>query len=300
MSRKSPPKPQITHALGWRLLRHPVTSMSVAVVLLVAFTDACWQEFRDQIVDNRSLVLTADTVEINSPPNFFPASVVDQMKREFAANRPWLINPQLLDQVVAHATTFPCVHTVEAAEKTAKGIKLQLQYRLPVAKLELMPQKFWVIDQTGTVLVADVDDGSAASRNINLDGLLRVELRNLNRYSSKQPGENWQDELVSQAAAISHQIQQQWQPWKIFQLVSFCDPQQSPSEHWPWELWTRNGSKIIWSNSIANDPVPPAQKIDSIANWIRQNGPLSQIPLDQALDVRDGTAQLIPWHRPIR
>ncbi len=300
MSRKSPAKTPITYSLGWRLLRHPVTTMSVALVLLIALTDACWQEFREEIVDGRKLVLTADAVQINPPTDFFPASVVEDIKRQISANEPWLITPQLLTQTVAHVESFPSVQSVESAHKTASGIKLQVRYRQPVAKLELAPQRFWVIDQTGTVLVADVTDANSINKNLNLDSLLRVELRDLSGYSDKQPGEAWQDDLVVQSAAICHQLKPYWQSWKIFQLVSFCHPQQSPSEQLPWELWTRNGSKIIWSNSLATDNVPAIQKIDSITQWIGQNGPLSQIPLDQALDVRDGKAQLIQWHRPIR
>lgn len=274
--------------------------MSIAVGTLVVGTDACWQEFREDVVKQRQLLLTPERVTLNSPPTFYPTRFVQDLQQQIADGNPSLLDPQLLKQVVTTVEKHPSVHTVASATKNSQGVQLEIDYRVPVAMLEIVSNRFWIIDQTGTILAADVTAEVAPQRNLNLESILRVELPGLRRFLDQRPGQLWQDEVILQAAKISQQIRDRWPSWGVYQLVCFCPPEQSPHEQAPWELWTRNGAKVIWANSAHDDGIPWMTKAEALTRWIAENGPLSQVPLDQAIDLRDGSPKLIPWHRPIR
>lgn len=288
------------------LLLHPATLFVGLNVFIAATAMYCWDKYQDKIVDQDALVLTADKIVINTPPVWTKTNLKEAIL-ESSGKPKSLFDSDLINDAVTTLKTVGWIENVHRLEKSAEGLSVELSYREPVALVELHEKTVpgWKkndqlipVDRHGVVMPENlvVDDGSRP----------KIYVYHYDRESGKIPDHMkkilrwaiWPDERVTQAAAISNLLVQDWKALGLSRIISFKMIELANDHSQSFELWTdegRNAATVIWGNAPGFEVAGEAtalQKLVALRAYIQANGPLNKLS-ERKIDLKSGQAQLV-------
>ncbi len=272
-----------------KILLHPATLFVGCVILVVVGSVSLWEQNSERFLSSHKYNLTPDRIVVEGERADLTNQLKDKIVSSLAGTNAHTLDFQLVSNVAAIAESQPYVQAA-FVKKSVSGLNIRASFRQPVAIVELRTQ------QTGNLPVAIDKQAILLDGRIyqmqSPDDFLRISV-----YQPENQGLNswevWPDERIQAAAKICDELQEVWKEFQIYRIVSYWEPGKQPSASDVFELWTKYGDKIVWSNALPQQSeVTTAQKIAVVRNFIAENGSLENLAGRNKLDVRSGQAVL--------
>ena len=285
------------------LLLHPATlfvGFNIALAVMAVYT---WDRYQDKIVDPSSSLLSAEKIEVNTPPAWAKTNIKEAILTSTGESKS-LLDPALIPDAVATCQSIGWIEQVQRMEKTRDGLKLDLVYRKPIAVVELdsktvpgwkQKPKLVPVDRTGVIMPETLAFSGSIQPKIyihhwdkNQNGAPQ-HLRHIHRWTA------WPDPRVKDAAAISEVLFQDWQAFGLSRIISWRQIKDAQDTTIPFELWTDEGGNaatVVWGNppgAEVDSEAPFTQKIAALQAYVQKNGPLNKLS-ERVIDLRSGQA----------
>ncbi len=262
-----------------KLLVNPVTMMLVVTIVAIVL----WNRYHERLQVPANRTITRNMLHLNESPAWIKSDISEAAIRDSRLDEVQLDRPDAIERVAASLAVQPWVKAVHRITKSASGIHAELQYRRPVAIVEIGEDHLVPVDDEAVVL-----DGQEFSEK---------EVSRYWRVSMPRPltnglatGRLWDDLRVSDAVLIATAWQDIPDKLGLFRIVNRSYPTRDRLRLRDYELWTRSGTIVVWGNppgyEIAGEASAP-QKIEAIRKFIQTQGPLEAITT-RYLDVRQG------------
>ncbi len=263
------------------LIFNPVTLM--VVVCFVAML--LWNQYHTKLDLRINQTISHKTLKINQKPDWIRTDLRRIAIQESRLDEIPISQQDAVELVAASFAVQPWIKSVQQVSKTTSGIKVQLEYRHPLALVDVGQGSPVPVDTEGVVL-----DGRDFQNVANLD-YWRISLRNV-LTTGLATGRQWQEMRVNDCIAIAN-------AWHgkdrvgMFRIVNRSYPTRDRLRLTYYELWTKRGGIIIWGNPPGHEAPGEAnakQKIAAIQHFIDQHGPLDA-QTNRVFDVRNGTLE---------
>ncbi|WP_148618659.1 hypothetical protein [Mariniblastus fucicola] len=286
-----------------KLLFHPATLFVLFNVGLAATAVWCWGRYQNKIVDPALTQLSAEKIEINTPPAWTKTDIKEAILTSTGQPRS-LLEPSLISDAVATCQTIGWIEQVREMKKTREGLKVDLLYRQPIAVVELHSKtvpdwkqeaKLIPVDRTGVIMPQKLALAGTVQPKIFIYHSDETQkhapqhLRHIYRWTQ------WPDERVKGAAAISEVLIGDWQMLGLSRIISWRLFANADDRTIPFELWTEEGENaatVIWGNAPGlelENEAPWDQKVAALNNYVQQKGPLNKLSV-RIIDLRSGQA----------
>jgi hypothetical protein len=258
------------------------------VLLAVCVVGAlvAWKKWGTTVVSSPRYTLSAENIEVTQQPPWIHADVKAEVIRDGS-----LSNLQILDEqvTVKVAGAFSVHNWVADVKRVSKHygpkIIVDLEYRRPVAMVEVTTdggRGLLPVDATGVLLPPD-DFSPTEVRDF-----LRVSVGD--SIPAGPIGTAWGDERVAGAAKIAAAWGSQWQPLELYRIVAVSDGTSRSRASPSYELYTRQGTRIIWGCAPGQESSGEAtatQKIARLVRYVAEHGALDGQTAVAAIDLRD-------------
>jgi hypothetical protein len=286
-----------------KLLLHPASLFLLLNIFLAMTAVYFWNRYQDRIVDPASTVLTAEKIEINTPPAWTKTDLRAAILGPTDVPKS-LLDPGLISDAVATCQSVGWIEEVRRMEKTREGLKVDLVYREPIALVELGGQtvpgwkdkpRLVPVDRKGVIMPESLVMGSNVQPKIFIFHSDETQqhapqyLRHINRWTE------WPDSRVRDAAAISELLVARWQAFGLSRIISWRLISDADNATIPYELWTdegENAATVVWGNapgSELNGEASWDQKVAALIGYVEKSGPLDKLG-GRVIDLRSGQA----------
>ncbi len=280
--------PQISVA-DWRL--HPLTLFVLATVATIVAGIWLWRSNESELLDRSTFQLTFEKLVVTPQPDFLK---IDLKKAAFDGSG--LAETNLLDHDLVskvHAA-FAVQSWVEQAivRKNRSAVDVDLIFRKPVALVEFGDNLLLPIDRSGIVL--DGEDFNSALA----DQFVRITVESP-QVGSLVHGDAWPDERIVAAAMIAELILPKAKDWGIVRIAHVPLTSGSNAPEGDFEFLTSQntaGIRVLWGSPPGferTDEVSPAQKLETLSQWISERGSLTDFGSSQTIDLRSGQIKLV-------
>jgi len=280
-------------AEGFRLARwltHPFVVFVGATLGIMVTASWLWEEYGESFPDHARYALSPEKIELPPANEWVPGQPEVHLAEQLNAQGLNLLSKDLVEIAAEQFCRLPYVDTIRRIEKSADGLKIDVAFRQPVGLLDLGNGRYQRLDrqavQIGQPLV--VTEESADWLRINV-------------HQPRVEGGEWsrvEDERIERAAEICRDLQSSWKELGLYRVVFYWPAGTPVSDETPFEVWTANGSRVLWCNGNPQSrPATGQQKIDALRNWIAVNGPLEKLAGWRMIDVRSGQVLLVPETR---
>ena len=82
----------------------------------------------------------------------------------------------------------------------------------------------------------------------------------------------------------------------MFRVVNYGQRASTAGAQKPYEVWTKNGVKIVWGAAPGQEPAgeaSAAEKLQAIQQFVVKEGPLTKMDRRKKIDIQTGTAILV-------
>ncbi len=240
------------------------------------------------VAPDKKFLVGEQTISINAPEPWVGQAPEALLKAEFLSRPRSLLEPKLVGELASYLQSWPFVESIESIVKSQQGVRVQLAYRQPVAIVEWktsqrVNRRF--VDHSGQVLPAAIALSEDTSISLAIINVPDPQTTNLNDWMA------WPDHRIIDGAKIADAVGGEMQHLGFRRIVTFRHGRQS---HEPFELWTRAGGKVIWSDDPANDsPAIIELRLNQIKSWVESKGTLDQLAGWKKIDVRSGAVKLV-------
>lgn len=285
------------------LLLHPASLFLLLNVFLAMTAVYFWNRYQDKIVDPASTVLTAERIQINTPPVWaktdLRAAILDSTGESKS-----LLDPGLISDAVAACQSVGWIEKIHRMEKTREGLTVDLVYREPIALVELGGKtvpgwkdkpRLVPVDRKGVIMPDSLVMQPAVQPKIFIfhSDETRQQapqyLRHINRWTE------WPDSRVRDAAAISEVLVANWRAFGLSRIISWRLISDADNATIPFELWTdegENAATVVWGNapgSELNGEASWDHKVAALIAYVEKSGPLDELS-GRVIDLRSGQA----------
>ncbi len=270
-----------------QVLRSPVSVCVIVAVTVIGAAVIAWHKYGDQILQNPKWVITSDQIEITAPPDWIRSDIKAEVVRDSSLERMSILDRNLVQKVGDAFAIHSWVADVRRARKHTDRIVVELEYRRPVAMVEVVTNSrrgLIPVDRDGVILpTADF------SPNQTRD-YLRLSIRGVKSFGVV--GTPWDDERVLDSAGISAAWDSKWKPLGLYRIVAIevTDIEQMEPSY-IYEIHTRQGVRVIWGQATgkeSTDEATAAQKVALLVKHAEEHGPLDESNHATVLDVRSG------------
>ncbi len=264
---------------GKRILFHRVTVFCAAVIAMVFLSVTLWEQNSESFLKREEFHIAPDRVHVSAPSSEYASQLKAEIVNNVTGTEANSLDTGLVARVVSFVEQRPEVKET-FVRKSAAQLDVQVELRQAVAMIESGSSRYYL------------DSDAVVLGNLPQKELIRITI-NRPSMSGVTKWQTWPDPRVLAAVDVCDAIQDVWQEFEIFRVVTYWDPQSSPDKNETFELWTKFGGKVVWSNVIPNGEASVDQKIAAIRNHIAQHGPLGKLAGDKKLDVRFGQTSYI-------
>ncbi|MDG1810069.1 MAG: hypothetical protein P8J91_03530 [Pirellulaceae bacterium] len=263
------------------LLINPVTMVICVFVLALV----SWDRYQDQLETPLTQPIDQRTLFVNRPPSWIKTDVRKVAIQDSRLEEIQLGEPRALEMVAASFAVQPWVKSVNRIRKTSTGVHVNLQYRKPVALVEIGKNSLYPVDDECVLL--DSRDFSGPDARLNY---WRVSMPTpiTNGLLAGYP---WDDVRVSDSVLIANAWNGKQAETGLMRIVNRSAPTRDRLRLQAYELWTLNGTIIIWGNPPGHEVKGEAsaeQKIEAVLTYVKKRGSLEK--LEKGIyDVRGGT-----------
>jgi hypothetical protein len=262
------------------LLINPVTLMVCVSVIAILL----WNRFHQRLDLPTNRNISQQLVHVNPPPEWIKTDICSIAIRESRLDDIQLGEPRAVEMVAASFAVQPWVKRVNHIRKTPAGLQVDLQYRHPVALVEIGNDLLFPVDDEGVVLDSrDFDDPA------ELDKYWRIWVPQP-QVKGLAAGQRWDDLRVTDSIRIANAWESRQSRIGLIHIVNRSQPTRDRERLRYYELWTLHGTKIIWGNPPGQEVHGEAsarEKIAAIESFVQKHGPLDQREA-RHFDVRGG------------
>ncbi len=273
----------------WRL--HPLTLFILATVATIVGGIWLWQSNKSELLDRAAFQLTSERLSVTPQPEYV---ATDLKKAAFDGSQLAdvnLLDSDLVSKVHAAFSVHSWIRQV-AVRKNRFGVDVELTYRKPVALVEFGDNLLLPVDQNGVVL-----DGADFNSKY-ADQLPRISVESP-QVGSLVHGDAWPDERIVAAAMIAELILPTAKDWGILRIAHVPLTVGSNAPEGEFEFLTaagNSGIRVLWGSPPGFErlnEVSPAQKLETLGQWISERGSLADIGTTQTIDLRSGQIKLL-------
>ena len=265
------------------LLFNPVTLM----IFVSIFATLLWNKYNSRLDLHVNSMITRDVLHLSEPPEWIKTDISKIAIQESRLSEIKLSEPSAVELVAASLAVQPWVKSVRQVQKTATGIFVDLQYRRPMAFVEIGQQQLVPVDDEGVVLdPRDFMDN-------HLVDYWRVYLPEP-ITNGLATGRRWDDIRVTDSVLIGNAWDGTHVDAGLMHIVNRSQRTRDRVRLSYYELWTRGKSGaatiVIWGNPPGyevNGEASATEKIAGIKQFIRDYGPLDA-QQNRHYDVRTG------------
>ncbi len=272
-----------------KLLGGSNRSFVAGVILLAACVIGAlvaWNKWGAVIVSSDRYTLSAENIEVTPQPPWIHADVKAEVIRDGSLNSLQILDEQVTVKVAGAFSVHNWVANVKRVSKHyGPKILVDLEYRRPVAMVEVTTdggRGLLPVDAAGVLLPPD-DFSPTEVRDF-----LRITVGD--SVPAGPVGTSWGDERVAGAAKIAAAWGSQWQPIELYRIAAVTDGASRSRLVPTYELYTRQGIRVIWGRAPGQETSGEAtstQKIARLVQYVEQHGALDSQAAVAAIDLRD-------------
>lgn len=268
-----------------RLILHPLVAMLASGVGLTLAAIGLWNHFSPQFLNPADYVLSLEKIDLTPPNRWVPEPPGQRLVSQLASEKLTLLSRNLVEVAASRTAQLPYVDSVRRVEKSAKGLRIEAVYREPVGAVEMGMGQLLRLDRQAIQIgvPTSLADPSDDWLRINVH-LPRLELAEWSPIG---------DPRIEAAARICHELRNDWRALGLYRVVFYWPAGTAVTSDTPFEVWTANGSRILWCNGGDDRAATAAQKIEALKNWIAVNGSLEKLAGWRMIDVRSGQVLLV-------
>lgn len=275
-----------------RIFRPQTLFATASLVMFVVFAPRLIRKLPD-LKQQEQYRLQVAAVQITPPPPWVPHDLVKQIgeQQDWLESPPSILDEELVAQTAQAFAAHPWVLNVVSVRKEAPhGLRVELQYRRPVALVEVAAGQFYPID-AASVLLPPAD-------------FSRADLERYPRITGCQSlpqgpaGRAWGDIAITGAAQLAAQLQrlpddQQRTWWEQFDLTAIECPRRTTAEieadDIGYTLVTRDGSRILWGRAPGTQhpgELTAEQKLGRLTQYLADYGRFGHAAAPLEIDIR--------------
>ena len=291
------PRSNQKSSILWTILWHPVIWFVVATIMLIFSASALWRQHRPDLLDDSQFLVQADNIELSEPPEWLEPRVTEAVHRISNA-KPSLLDPNIVVQTYDYLDRINWIGKVNRVEKFHSGMQISVDYRQPVAFVNLDRNTAIPVDQDGVIIDRDILNNT--QYQIMRRRLMSISMRRLNTRGASVPWQKWPDQRIPLAIDLCRFLAPVSQQLELAQVVSFDLPNQSTPPQ--LEIWTPNRTVVYWGSAPGHELAGEAsseQKLAALQDFIDRNGKLSKFDQRKSvqIDVSSGSVVLVKSNR---
>lgn len=270
-----------------QILLHPGVWFLAATCLMIGIAINFWETKRADLIDVGQYDITADQITINQQPSWLTTDLRELILDEIQTPGN-LLNEHLVADTARVLQANPWIEKVQRVEKGAGELSVDLAYRLPVALVDFHHGKSKVpVDRSAVAMGSAVAKDEKVFGSIPQESMMHISVPSA-ESNRPETWQVWNDTRIQAAAKLCEYLNANAANLELFRVV--CWPNA------PFEVWTRDGVKVIWGavpGTQAVDEATAAEKLQAIQEFVVKQGPLSQMDRRKKIDVRTGTPILV-------
>jgi hypothetical protein len=269
------------------------------VVLAVAIGlgwNAIWQQVRSHVQVDPQYQLTADRLHLSNVPAWIRSDIRAEVLRNASLDASLSLLDDDLTVRLAHAFALnPWVAKVVRVSKATGGVNVELEYRRPVAMVQV-PGGVFPIDRQA-ILLPNEDFTSADVKQY-------PRITDVASEPTSPVGSVWRDARLAGAASLAEMLLDHWQPLKLQRIsvlpLANADGAGRTSGY---AIYTESGTQIRWGRSPAEksaNEMPAQDKLATLLQFNQEHGSLEGKEGRQVLDLQSGPTLRVVQHTPIK
>ena len=254
------------------------------IAFLFLLSTLAWDRYHDSISSPLTKPIDQRILTVNRPPAWIKTDVRKVAIQESRLPEIKLGEPRALEQVAASFAVQPWVKSVQKIRKSASGIHVEVLYRKPVALVEIGDDALFPVDDEGVLL----DSRDFTGPDAELD-YWRVSMP-APITNGLLAGYLWDDMRVTDSVLIANAWNGNQIETGLMRIVNRSQPTRDRMRLQAYELWTLNGTIVIWGNPPGHEvegEATAAEKIEAVRSFTVKNGPLNSLKRG-VYDVRGG------------
>ncbi len=260
----------------------------VFCLVLGVTTYKLWNLYGDQIMNQRRYRLDAQSITVTPQPAWIRSNVKSTAITFGQLENASLLENDLVLQVRQAFVVQPWVKRVILVNKRfPSSVEVDLEYRRPIAMVEVPPGMFEGHDYVGLVPVDD--EGVLLPPEITSEEAEKFPIiKGIDSPPVATEGNAWGDSRVASAAAIVSLLEDLWTPLQLYQIE--VPPKQStvaPVGE-DYVLITKKRRQFKWGSAPGKEhsgEEPARDKVLRLRTFLQEQGPLDTFEGDDNSDL---------------
>lgn len=276
------------------LLQHPALWFVVATFALVFVGMFLWQEHRHRFLQLERYAITSEKINLGTIPNW-SVSLTRETLNEFEQQEHSLLDPKVVLKVKDHFHSNPWIQSVESIQKRSAGLDVSLAFREPIAIADSLDGTSFAVDGEGFVFDDSVLDYTAVARLKS--GMLKINMPRLD-LSSCLPWHSVCDSRLPFATRLAAWVNEFKDEFGFYRVITYSSHQEQPEQGPILEIWTQNGTRVIWGHAPGLESSNEAEAVDKLAairQYVQKFGELAEFSQRRthAIDISSGAPTII-------
>lgn len=282
------------------IVTNPMVLVLVITAGAVLLAAKFWSDQRDRLRGEPEFAVGPDKIQLTAQPEWIRSDFREAALQDFDWQNRSLLDSNLVADLGQHLQQQLWIRQVTRVQKQPQVVTVDVQFRRPVAMVELRGKELYPVDTEGVVL--DSDEFSPSQ----LGQYLRIAIAGLPTNRPFQ-GKTWPDARVVEASQIADLLTQAGIDLGVVGIYGISRQSvtgsPAPSERkleTEYRLWTANNNEIIWGHAVGAETAGEAsalQKMSALTEVTQRHGPIDQLqelllPKGNVLDLRGGKLEL--------
>jgi len=246
------------------------STLFALLILIGAFAFAfsfAWKRWGGVVLNHPKFVLDDERLQITPQPTWIKGDVKREVMRDGSLGDLRVLDPQVTVRVARAFGLHTWVTEVKRVRKEHPGrVFVDLEYRRPIAMVEVLTQGqrgLLPVDRKG-ILLPPQDFTAEETREY-------VRIAVGDTLPVGPVGTPWGDDRVAGAAHIAGDIGERWKSLELTRVA--VRPNEVGGRRRPeeliYELFTRQGSRIVWGHSVGFERPTEATSVEKIERLVR-------------------------------
>lgn len=231
------------------LFRNRLFIGAILLVMLAIVGRVIWNRAGHLVVGDPRFQLKESMLVVNEQPDWIQSNVKKSAIRFGKLDELSLLDRELVSKVDEAFRVQNWVSDVKSVRKTPQGVSVELEYRKPVAMVEIVTDgsaKLQPVDGNGVLLPGAEFSQSQAMRYI------RIAVPSP-RLHGLIDGTVWPDERVVHASKVANFIAEDADALGLFRIDMMLADRQAARRSPVFEIQTRNGQRIVWGSAPGDE-----------------------------------------------
>ena len=271
----------------------------IPAVILVALWGGlrfAWQEWGSGAASGEDYTVRAENIIVTPQPAWIHIDVKAEVVQAGGLDGLALRDPNLVEQVQrAFALHGWVARVIEVRKRYPARIDVQLQYRRPVAMVEVSwrgEPSLYFVDEDSVLLPKEDQGKTQEEREREYTSYVRIQAGDVSA-AGRIAGQAWGGSKITGAARLAALGRQHWKEMGVYRIIVSEDLNGRPL----YELETKGALRVLWGSApgaeTSDEPEAHA-KWKWLVDFVAQNGPLDRSAAKRRIDLRAISASTRP------